>query len=117
MVHCTIGRPKHAICPHKQDYCDTCAGEISAKQTTINRLRQAAATEPEKLKQLEEEVKLLFSQTCNKSDVFNTGELRELISQYADVFVDNGEIVRDWKSKLSKYSNLQTFAASTTLCS
>ena len=28
-------RPKHAICPHKQDYCDTCAGrneEIPAKQ-------------------------------------------------------------------------------------
>ena len=30
-------RPKHAICPHQQDYCDTCTqhnSEIKAKQTT-----------------------------------------------------------------------------------
>ena len=55
-------RPKHAICPHKQDYCDTCAARnetIKAKQTTLNRLRQASASQPEELKQVEEEVKAL----------------------------------------------------------
>lgn len=34
-------RPKHAVCPHQEDYCDTCAGrkeQIHAKQTTDNRL-------------------------------------------------------------------------------
>lgn len=52
-------RPKHAICPHKQDYCDTCATnkeDINAKQTSLNRLRQAAATPPEEIKRLEDEL-------------------------------------------------------------
>ena len=52
-------RPKHAICPHKEDYCDTCAqknAEVRAKQTTLNRLQQAASSLPEKLKQLEDEI-------------------------------------------------------------
>ena len=43
-------RPKHGICPHQADYCDTCAQkktEIRAKQTTLNRLKQAAASLPE----------------------------------------------------------------------
>ena len=53
---------KHAICPHKEDYCDTCASrkeQINAKQTTLNWLLQAAATAPAEFKQLEAEVKAL----------------------------------------------------------
>ena len=39
---------------------------------------------------------LLFSRIArsyHKSDVFNTAELREIVSRYADVIVDTGEIV------------------------
>ena len=53
-------RPKHSVCPHKEDYCDTCAqtnAEVRAKQTTLNRLQQAAASLPEDLKQLEDDIK------------------------------------------------------------
>ena len=55
-------RPKHAICPHQQDYCDTCAqhnSEIKAKQTTLNRLRQATASSPEELEKLDDEIKAI----------------------------------------------------------
>ena len=55
-------RPKHAICPHQQDYCDTCAqhnSEIKAKQTTLNRLQQAAASLPEELEKLDDEIKAI----------------------------------------------------------
>ena len=52
-------RPKVAICPHQEDYCDTCAKKkeaIRAKQTTLNRLKAAAATEEAEIKQLDDEV-------------------------------------------------------------
>ena len=55
-------RPKHAICPHQQDYCDTCAqhnSEMKAKQTTLNRLRQATASSPEELEKLDDEIKAI----------------------------------------------------------
>ena len=42
-------RPKVAICPHQEDYCDTCSKckiAIHTKQTTINRLRQSANASP-----------------------------------------------------------------------
>lgn len=55
-------RPKHGLCPHKVDYCDTCAkqnAEVRAKQTTLNRLQQAAASSPEELKRLEDEIKAI----------------------------------------------------------
>ena len=53
-------RPKLAICPHQEDYCDTCAKSketIPRKQTTLNRLRQAAASAPEDLARLEDEIR------------------------------------------------------------
>ena len=52
---------------------------------------------------------LLFSkiaQSYNKSDVFTTLELKEIISQYAYVIVDNGKMVCDWRSSMTKYSKL-----------
>ncbi len=53
---------------------------------------------------------LLFSkvvQTYNRNDVFNTEELKEVISPYAEVIIDEGEIVHDWRSPLSeKFSKL-----------
>lgn len=55
-------RKKHGICPHRQDYCDTCAQknvDIKGKQTALNRLQQAAASSAEDLQQLDEEIKAL----------------------------------------------------------
>ena len=52
---------------------------------------------------------LLFSkiaQSYNRSDIFTSAELKETISQYADVIVDHGEIVCDWRSSMTKYSKL-----------
>lgn len=57
-----LHRPKHSISPHKDDYCDTCSEkntEIRGKQTTLNRLQQAAASLPRDLERLEEEIKAL----------------------------------------------------------
>ena len=45
-----------------------------------------------------------IAKTYNKSDVFTTVELQNAVLQYADVVVDDGNIVSDWRTKLSKYS-------------
>ena len=45
-------------------------------------------------------------QSYNTSDAFTTAGLKETISQYADVIVDYGEIVFDWRSSMTKYSKL-----------
>lgn len=69
-------RPKHAVCPHQEDYCDTCTSrkeQINAKQTTINRLRQAGATTPEEIQQLEEEVKALGQSLENHREEAQAG--------------------------------------------
>ena len=51
---------------------------------------------------------LLFSkiaQSFNRSDVFTTTDLKELAGRFADVVVDDGEIVVDWRTPLSaKYT-------------
>ena len=52
---------------------------------------------------------LLFSKIAksyNRSDVFNTQDLRNIISPHASVYVDDGEIVSDWRANLCKYSKL-----------
>lgn len=52
-------RPKVAICPHQEDYCDTCSRkktDISGKQTSINRLLQSGNADPEEIKKIEDEM-------------------------------------------------------------
>ena len=53
---------------------------------------------------------LLFSkiaQSYNRSDVFTTEELKQVISPYAEVRIDEGEIVQSWRPPLTtKYSKL-----------
>ena len=54
-----VHRPKAAICPHQEDYCDTCAHrktDISGKQTSINRLLQSTNAAPEEVKRLQDEI-------------------------------------------------------------
>ena len=56
--HC----PKVAICPHKQDYCDTCANhntDIHTQQTTLNRIRQSGSASVEDQLNIEAEIKHL----------------------------------------------------------
>ena len=51
---------------------------------------------------------LLFSkiaQPFNRNDVFTTTDLQELVGRFADVVVDEGELVVDWRTPLSvKYT-------------
>jgi len=50
---------------------------------------------------------LSIAKDYNQSDVFNMEELKELIALHAYVVVVNqGEIVCDWRTKLTKYSKL-----------
>ena len=52
-------RPRVSICPHQEDYCNTCSHkkyEIHAKQTTIYRLLQSSNGNPDEVKQLEVEM-------------------------------------------------------------
>ena len=61
-------RPKHSVCPHKADYCDTCSrkkAEIKGKQTTLNRLQQAAASLPEELQRLVDEIAAIQQSLAN----------------------------------------------------
>ena len=47
---------------------------------------------------------LLFAriaQTYNRSDVFNTQDLKEVAALYAEVVVDDGETVVDWRNTVS----------------
>ena len=51
-----------AICPHKQDYCDTCAQsntDIHTQQTTLNRIRQSGSASVEDQLSIEAEIKCL----------------------------------------------------------
>ena len=54
---------------------------------------------------------LLFSkiaQSYNRSDVFTTEELKEIISPYAEVVIDEGKLVCNWRNPLArKYSKVQ----------
>ena len=58
-------RPKVAICPHKQDYCDTCSklnAQVHSKRTTLNRIRQSGSASVEDQQDLEAEIKELACQ-------------------------------------------------------
>ena len=59
-------RPKHAIYPHKLDYCDTCAKQnelLRSKQTILNRIRQTGSAEEEQQKTIEEEIAQINEQS------------------------------------------------------
>ena len=45
-----------------------------------------------------------IAKTYYKRDMFTAVELQNVVLQYADVVVDDGNIVSDWRTKLSKYS-------------
>ena len=49
-------RPKHAICSHQEDYCDTCVEIKGSQQTTINCKKQFGGTLPDEFKKLEDKI-------------------------------------------------------------
>ena len=52
-------RPKHALYPHKSDYCDFCAEkneEIRRQQTTLNRIRQSGNASEEEQQIIESDI-------------------------------------------------------------
>lgn len=50
---------------------------------------------------------LRIALTYNRSDIFTTQELKDIISQYANFTIDKGDLVCDWRESMSnKYSKL-----------
>ncbi len=52
-------RPKVAICPHQEDYCDNCSkfkASIHSKQTTLNRVIQSAQASSQEIHKLKEDL-------------------------------------------------------------
>ena len=45
-----------------------------------------------------------LSPAFTRSDVFSTTELAEIASQYSTVVIDKGNVVRQWRTNLAKYS-------------
>ena len=53
-------RPKHALCPHKLDYCDTCAGlkkEIQSCEMKLKRIVQSGSSSAENIGTVEDNKK------------------------------------------------------------
>ena len=76
-------RPKHAIYPHKADYCDYCAkvkATIQEKQTSINRKLQSGSADATEIAQLEIDKKTLEDKLQEHKDV-----ARESLQYYKDM--------------------------------
>ena len=57
-------RPKYALCPHKLDYCDTCAGlknQIQSSDMRLKRLLQSGSSSSTEIKEIETEKEQLQS--------------------------------------------------------
>ena len=75
--------PKHAIYPHKADYCDTCAkvkAAIQEKQTSINRKLQSGSADATEIAQLEKDKQTLVEKLQKHKDV-----ARESLQYYKEI--------------------------------
>ena len=76
-------RPKHAIYPHKADYCDYCAktkASIKEKQTTINRKLQSGNVDAVEVEELNKEKQSLESNLQEHKDI-----ARESLEYYKEM--------------------------------
>ena len=76
-------RPKHAIYPHKADYCDYCAkikATIQEKLTSVNRKLQSGSAVATKIAQLEKEKQTLEDKLQEHKDV-----ARESLQYYREM--------------------------------
>lgn len=87
-------RSKVGICPHQEDYCDTCSkskAAISAKQTTINRLKQSAQASPEEIMKLEDEIKSIRQENekhrddANQCHAYYVKVTKQCSSEWAEI--------------------------------
>ena len=97
--------------------------EITGKQTTINRQKQSTSASPEEMKKLEDDLASLKQQLENHRSkasqsheyyievtkqvkrvdfISHSWPYKEIISDYAEVIIDEGEIVYGWRTPLSK---------------
>ena len=91
-------RPKVSICPHKQDYCDTCAkhnASIHAKRTTLNRIRQSGSASRSDQKELEDDIASLES------------ELEDHRTKARLSHENNLELTKRCREKMSKIKELE----------
>lgn len=89
-------RPKVAICPHQEDYCDTCSKvktKIHAAQTTMNRLLQSGNAPTEDIKKLEEEIR-----DFNQEHEIHRDEAQKSHSYYTEV---TARCVAEWNDIIS----------------
>ena len=76
-------RPKHAIYPHKTDYCDYCAkvkATIQEKQTSVNRKLQSGSADVTEIAELEKEKQALEDKLQEHKDV-----ARESLQYYKEM--------------------------------
>ena len=76
-------RPKVAICPHQEDYCDTCSKHktnIHATQTTLNCLLHSGSASAEEIERLKNEISDL-----NQEHETHRDEAQKSHSYYAEV--------------------------------
>ena len=109
-------RPKHAIYPHKVNYCDTCAKQkklLRSKQTILNRIRHTGSAEEEQQKSIEDEM----AQINEELKIHQGRHNKHMIitkRQQADA-MKNGKKFVDWKPNtikaMMKLRNWRSFTA------
>lgn len=55
-----------------------------------------------------------LSKHFNRSDAFTNEELKEVAARYADIVIDDGKIVADWRSSIKspqEYKNTVTLSS------
>ena len=106
-------RPKVAICPHQEDYCDTCSrqkAEMHSMQTTINRLLQSANALPDEIKKLQDTITELkkvhenHKTEAQQSHIFYTEITKQCAAKWNDITTleEKNLLTRREKSKLSR---------------
>ena len=119
----SINRPKVAICPHKLDYCDTCAKfneDIHANQTTLNRLKQTGSSSEEELKSLESDIQELQSarevhkQTAQNSHKYHLDMVKRCSTQWEQIQELQGQstLSAEEEEQLTRLHNIFTLTLS-----
>ena len=87
-------RPKVAICPHQEDYCDTCSkfiADVNAKQTVINRLQHASQSSPEEVQKEQSDLEELnqqhenHKQAAQASHTYYTTLIKRCSEQWSEI--------------------------------
>ena len=105
-------RLKVAICPHQEDYCDTCSKyktKIHAAQTTMNRLLQSGSAPVEEIERLENEISDLNQKhethrdEAQKSHSYYTEVTARCAAEWNEIILleEKGTLTEEERSKLA----------------